>query len=55
MTDYMKLGKTIKNLCTPAYIYIFISAFAILFALFSGFGIVAVLNKAFLLFFGHTY
>jgi len=46
MTDYMKLGKTIKNLCTPAYIYIFISAFAILFALFSGFGIVAVLTKA---------
>jgi hypothetical protein len=43
---YMKIGKTIKNLCTPAYVYIFISAFAILFALFSGFGIVAVLTKA---------
>jgi hypothetical protein len=42
----MKLEKTIKNLFTPAYIYILVSAFAILFALFSGIGIFAVLIKA---------
>jgi len=42
----MKLEKTIKNICTPAYIYILVSAFAILFALFSGIGIFAVLIKA---------
>jgi hypothetical protein len=41
----MKLGKTLSELCTPAFIYLAISLFAILVALFNGTKIIMVLGK----------
>jgi hypothetical protein len=41
----MKLGKTLSGLCTPAFIYLAISLFAILVALFNGTKIIMVLGK----------
>jgi len=41
----MKLGKTLSELCTPAFIYLGISLFAILVALFNGTKIIMVLGK----------
>jgi len=41
----MKLGKTLSELCTPAFIYLAISLFTILVALFNGTKIIMVLGK----------
>jgi hypothetical protein len=42
----MKFGNTFKEICTPARVYFFISAVAVIISLFSGFHFMAFLMKA---------